>query len=112
MVDDDEFNLSYMQMILKDKLHFKLADCGEKAIELAKKHAFDLIFLDINMPGMDGRETFTAIRKFNHQTPIIALTADAMKGTESELKAFGFSDYFTKPFKETEFLGFLLKRVK
>jgi len=109
MIDDDEFNLSFAQMILDGKLLYDLVDSGQAGITKAKQQKYDLIFLDLNMPGMNGKDTFKELRTFDTQTPIIALTAEAMKGPKEELESFGFSGYLTKPFNEEDLLAFIAK---
>jgi len=76
---------------------------GREAIELVKKHDYDLIFMDHMMPEMDGVETAAAIRKNEQsengvkQTPIIALTANALRGMKEWYLENGFQDYISKP---------------
>lgn len=111
LCDDDEFNRMYVQMILGGKINFQLTDSGAKAIELIKEQHFDLVFMDIQMPIMDGRETLKAIQTFDKDTPIIALTAQAMKGDKEDLLRLGFYDYLSKPFKEEELLAFLARAL-
>lgn len=107
LCDDDEFNRMFAQMIFSKKINFQLADSGPKAIELVKNNHFDLIFMDLQMPNMDGKTTLQEIQKINKTIPIIALTAQATKGVKEELINFGFSGYLSKPFKEEEILTFL-----
>jgi signal transduction histidine kinase len=111
MVDDDEFNLAYAQMILEGKINYDLASGGKDAIIKAKQKKYDVVFLDLNMPEMDGKGAYNEIRAFDKITPIIALTAAAMKGTKEELEQFGFSGYLSKPFKEDDLLGFIYLKV-
>lgn len=112
LCDDDEFNRMYVQMILERKISYQLASNGRQAIEYMTKKKFDMVFMDIQMPLMDGKETLKQIREFDTTTPIIALTAQAMKGDKEELLALGFKDYLAKPFKEEEFLNFLIEKLK
>lgn len=111
IVDDDQFNLDYAGLILEGKLQYDLVLGSRAGLQKATENSYDLIFLDLCMPEMDGKELLTEIRKFNKATPIIALTADAMKGTAEEILDFGFSAYFAKPFKEAEFLEFIQKII-
>lgn len=111
MIDDDEFNLSFAQMILEGKLQYDLVNNGQDGIEKAKHKKYDLIFIDLNMPEMDGRTVFRKIRAFDAKTPIIALTAEAMIGTKEQLALLGFSGYLAKPFKEEDLLAFISKNI-
>ena len=80
--------------------HFAIAKNGIEAVEAAGKTRFDLILMDIHMPEMDGIEATRAIRKLgapHGQTPIIALTANAMKGDREEYMEAGMDEYVSKP---------------
>ncbi|MFC1617509.1 response regulator, partial [Candidatus Margulisiibacteriota bacterium] len=108
LCDDDDFNRTFAQIILENKVNCIFTESGEKSIEVLNKEKFDLVFMDLNMPnGIDGRTTFKEIRKFDQKTPIVALTAEAMEGTKEELQQLGFDGYISKPFKENEIIMFL-----
>jgi CheY-like chemotaxis protein len=72
-----------------------------EAVKLAEQHVYDVILMDQRMPGMDGTEAMKEIRalenKRNENTPVICLTADAIRGAKEKYLAQGFSDYLTKP---------------
>ena len=74
-----------------------MAENGRMGADLALKHPFDLILMDMQMPVMDGYTAATLLRQHGLKTPIIALTAHAMKGDEDKCLAAGCSDYVTKP---------------
>ena len=101
IVDDDMRNMFALSKVLSQKgFHLFKADNGIKALELLKTESdMDLILMDIMMPEMDGYETIKRIRSqekyFN--TPIIALTAKAMKKDYERCIAVGASDYLPKP---------------
>ena len=101
VVDDQPVNLSLVEKILQDlpaKIHKALS--GKEALELAEKHQFALILLDVQMPEMDGFETAEKLRKIKHteNTPIIFVTA---VGTDNEHMTKGYEsgavDYIIKP---------------
>ena len=77
---------------------------GEEAVELYKTYKPDLIFMDISMPKMDGKDATRAIRALESasqtHTPIVALTAHAMSGDEAEILAAGLDKYLTKPLRK------------
>jgi len=107
MCDDDEFNRIFAQMVLEGKCNYTIVESGKAALEILKNQQVDLMFLDIEMPGMNGYETLTKIKHLPTYPPVIALTAQAMKGIREKLLEHGFDDYFTKPFKEYDLLVYI-----
>ena len=112
VVDDNEINLSVAQGLLVDLygVACDLADSGAKALELIVDNEYTLVFMDHMMPEMDGIETTQRIRVMGGrfaQIPIIALTANAVKGTREVMLASGIDDYLTKPIKIEELEGIL-----
>ena len=100
VVDDTPDNLYLMSGLLKDAYRVKIANNGEKALEIAAEHTPDLILLDVMMPGMDGLEVCRRL-KSNPQTkhiPVIFLTAQSEEGAEEFGLDLGAVDYITKPF--------------
>lgn len=80
---------------------------GEEAIEMVSKQSFDLILMDCQMPEMDGFEASTLLREMKKRgdiadMPIIALTANAMKGDREKCLESGMNDYVTKPLRKTK----------
>lgn len=103
VVDDHPVNLLFMNKVLK-KIGFTRVDqaaSGKEALELAKIHEYDLIFMDCQMPEMDGFEASERIRMMEGvrigSVPIIAVTADAMKGARERCLDSGMNDYISKP---------------
>lgn len=88
---------------------------GAKAVELAKSRAYDMIFMDLQMPVMDGYEATRAIRnlkdEYFEKVPIIALTADAFADIKGQTQAMGMSDFMSKPFKPSVFYDVLRRNV-
>lgn len=110
LVDDLPENLMIMKAYLKKTKHkYSVAENGEVALQMIKENHFDLIFLDIQMPVMDGYTTIAEIRKREHnlslnETPVIAATAFALKEEEQKCRDSGFTDYIAKPIKKDKFL--------
>jgi len=104
VVDDVEMNRIVVKSLLKrTKIQIDAVESGFKAIELSKEKKYDIIFLDAMMPKMDGEETLLHIRsecEMNQDTPIIILTANALKGAREEYLNKGFTDYISKPIDE------------
>ncbi|MBU1262165.1 response regulator [bacterium] len=91
---------------------------ARQAIEQAKQERFDLILMDIQLPGMDGLSVTRIIKgeSINKETPIVALTAYAMAGDKEKIEAAGCDGYITKPINTREFAqtiaGFLRRLGK
>jgi two-component system sensor histidine kinase BarA len=103
-VDDNEANLKLINALLLEQVsQVVLAENGLEALELCQNESFALIFMDIQMPIMDGVSTLKAIRSnsYNESTPIIAVTAHALSGEKEKMQKQGFNAYMTKPIDET-----------
>ena len=105
-VDDNNANLKLIAAFLSDfSVKTDTATSGKESIELCNNNRFDLIFMDIQMPDMDGLEATKIIRKISihySNCPIIALTAHAMKGEKDRLLREGMDDYLTKPISQEQ----------
>jgi signal transduction histidine kinase/DNA-binding response OmpR family regulator len=100
VVDDILDNLHVARGLLAPYgLHIDTAVSGHEAVEKAQSSNYDIIFMDHMMPGMDGVEAAAAIRKIDGyaQTPIVALTANALRGMKELYLGKGFQDYLSKP---------------
>ena len=98
-VDDMEMNLKLLETWLAPtNIQLKKALNGDRAISLCEEMDFDLILMDIQMPGMDGLQTTQAIRRGRNQgTPIIAVTAHAFEQEKIEFLQSGMDDHIAKP---------------
>ena len=106
VVEDNKINQMITRKILeKNKIICKIADNGLDAIKLIEENNFDLILMDIHMPGISGIEATQKIRKFNEDLPIIALTAVTIDENLDEFYKVGFNDIIPKPFKTEEFFS-------
>jgi len=106
VVDDHVGNLRLAQVFLEE-LGARVQTCqsGELALEHFARDQFDLVFMDIQMPGMDGMETTRRMRAQegeSRRTPIVALTAHALSSEKQHLLAAGMDDYLTKPVDEKQ----------
>lgn len=104
IVEDNPFNMELVHDILAIKGYeiFEAVD-AEQGLEVIAKILPDLILMDIQLPGMDGIEA-TKIIKSQEATkdiPVIAVTANAMKGDREEIISKGFDDYVSKPIELT-----------
>lgn len=104
IVDDSKINLKVANQILKPyNFNIKLAESGFEALEIIESQTFDLILMDIMMPKMNGIETLRRLKEIDgFDIPVVALTADAIEGTEEKYKSAGFNDYLSKPIDKDE----------
>jgi CheY-like chemotaxis protein len=87
-------------MLQKIGCHADVATNGEEAVARCRTQRYDLVFMDCQMPGMDGFEATAAIRAEeteSKRTPIVAMTAHAMPSDRERCLAAGMDDYLTKP---------------
>ena len=104
IVEDNKINQMITRKILeKHQVVCEVADNGTIAVERTKEKDYDLILMDIHMPGISGIEATKEIRKFNSEIPIIALTAVTLDDNLDEFYLNGFSDIIPKPYKTEEF---------
>ena len=114
-VDDNPANLLLVQTLLDDMgAQVSIANSGYEAVEKAAEQTFDLIFMDVQMPGMDGRQATEAVRQQENErsqgpVPIVALTAHALANEKRALLQSGLDDYLTKPISERQLAQVVLK---
>ena len=110
VVEDHEVNQQLFKTILQNIGHeVHIANNGLEAVKAVKGQDYDLIFMDVQMPEMNGYEATEEIRRIGIQTPIIAVTASALQGEEEKTKASGMDDFLVKPFKKKDLLPLLAK---
>ena len=113
IVEDNKVNqLIAVSMFKKLNLPVDLADNGEAAIKATNKTDYKLIFMDCNLPGMDGIETTAKIREkedTDQRTPIIAFTANHITDKEKFCEAANMDDFLSKPYKIHELNSMLSK---
>jgi signal transduction histidine kinase/DNA-binding response OmpR family regulator len=103
--EDNRTNqLVFRKMVKEMVMDLTFANNGREAVELFQSYQPDLIFMDISMPEMDGREAAAAIRSLElasgGHVPIVALTAHAMNGDDESILASGIDQYLTKPLRK------------
>lgn len=104
IVEDNKINQMITRKILeKHQVKCDVADNGTIAIDKVKSNHFDLILMDIHMPGISGIEATIEIRKFDEHIPIVALTAVTLDENLDEFYLNGFTDIIPKPYKTEEF---------
>jgi two-component system, sensor histidine kinase and response regulator len=102
VAEDNEVNQQVIKHLLsKQKHEVSIAENGQLALEALDREPFDLVFMDVEMPVMNGLEAIAALRRKEQTTglhqPVIALTAHAMKGDLERCLAAGMDDYLSKP---------------
>ncbi|WP_422448346.1 response regulator [Endozoicomonas sp. ALB091] len=116
VVDDNPVNLKLLKTILGNLgQDLQTAENGFDAIELCRQFTFDIIFMDVQMPVIDGLEATGRIRSEipNHQrTPIIAVTAHALPEEKKTLLQSGFDDYLSKPVSEKHVISMINQWAK
>jgi len=104
VVEDNKINQMITRKILeKNKIICQVADNGLDAIKLIENNNFDVVLMDIHMPGISGIEATKKVRKFKPDLPIVALTAVTIDENLDEFYKAGFNDIIPKPFKTEEF---------
>lgn len=113
IVDDVTTNLKCVGEILRNDYALSMAKSGEQALQMIGKVKPDLVLLDVKMPGMDGYETFKAMKE-NPDTadvPVIFLTADTENGSEVKGLKLGASDFIRKPYEPEIMIGRIEKAL-
>ncbi len=104
VVEDNKINQMITKKILeKNRMNCMVADNGLDAVEMVKENNFDVILMDIHMPGISGIEATQKIRVFNKNIPIIALTAVTIDENLDDFYRAGFNEIIPKPFKPEDF---------
>ena len=115
LAEDNLVNQKVALLVLK-KFGYKadVAANGKEAVKMLEKSAYDIVLMDVQMPEMDGYEATAAIRDpesniSNHRVPVIAMTANAMKGDREKCLNAGMDDYLSKPINPQKLLGMITK---
>jgi len=114
IVEDEPTNIKLMERLLSKKNYpFHVAETGLDAIQAMKKHRYDLVFMDVQLPGMDGMETTRRIRNVEHdilnsKVPIIAVSAHALEEDKALFISAGMDDFIEKPIQKEV----LYKKIK
>ncbi|WP_281298600.1 tetratricopeptide repeat-containing hybrid sensor histidine kinase/response regulator [Flavobacterium limnophilum] len=112
VVEDNKINQMISKKMLENKgIHCEIIDNGEDAIEVVKNHKFDMILMDVHLPGINGTVATKKIREFDKTTPIIALTAISLNENRKMLLSYGMNDVVTKPFIPEDFYATISKHI-
>ena len=110
VAEDNIINQKVAQTIFNN-LGYKIeiARDGNEVIEQIKKHKFDILFIDLIMPGKDGLETTVELRGMGYEFPIVAMTASTSKESENKARSAGMNEYLIKPVNEESIKDILLR---
>jgi two-component system sensor histidine kinase BarA len=112
-VDDNQANLKLVKVFLENiGVIPTIASSGYEAIQYCNKHYYNLILMDLHMPGMNGIETAVQIRSTNnpnYNTAIVALSAHVLIGEQEKILSAGMNDYLTKPIDENSLRASIYK---
>jgi CheY-like chemotaxis protein len=105
LVEDNKINQMITKKMLENKgMICQIVDNGEESVALLKdKNDFDLVLMDVHLPGINGTIATQQIREFNTSLPIIALTAISLNENREMLLSYGMNDVITKPFEPEKF---------
>ncbi|RRJ92543.1 response regulator [Flavobacterium macacae] len=113
LVEDNKINqMVTKKMLEKKKILCEIVDNGEDAIEAARNNKYDLILMDVHLPGINGTIATQNIRDFDDKTPIIALTAISLNENREMLLSFGMNDVITKPFNPDNFYKVIAETMR
>lgn len=112
VVEDNKINQMITRKILeKNKITCDVADDGEMALEKISQVTYDLVLMDIHMPGISGIEATKRVRKTDKELPILALTAVTIDENIDDFYLAGFTDVIPKPYKVEEFFSKIYKSI-
>ena len=113
IVEDNKINQMITKKMLENKgMKCQIIDNGEESISIIKaENEFDLVLMDVHLPGINGTIATEEIRKFNKKLPIIALTAISLNENREMLLAYGMTDVITKPFEPDNFYRIIAKNL-
>lgn len=109
VIDDNPMNRSLMGHLLSGwGLAFDIAEDALSGISMMESENYDLLLMDIQMPGMDGYQATSYIRKeLKSQVPIVAMTAHSLAGEREKCLSFGMNEYISKPINERQLYSFI-----
>ena len=113
IVDDDhQLRQSFERLLMQEGHDVRTASSGEAGLAAVKSREFDLLIMDVRLPGMSGLETFRALRTFEPKLPVIIMTAFGSTDTAIEATKMGAFDYILKPFDIPEVLKLIGQAVE
>lgn len=114
LVDDNKLNIKVAKRLLNSLGYDNIVECynGEECLEKVKNDTFDIILMDIMMPIMDGPTALKNLQSLpNFNTPVVAITADALATSKEHYLSLGFNDYLSKPYTKEQLQDKLTKHI-
>jgi DNA-binding NtrC family response regulator len=114
LIVDDEIQLrqSFDKLLSQEGHTVSTAASGEAALQVVRSHELDLVIMDVRLPGMNGIETFSAMRRIEPLLPVIIMTAFGTTETAIEATKMGAFDYILKPFNIPEMLELIVQAIE
>jgi len=111
IVEDIEVNREFLKEMFKIffSINVEMAENGQVAVEKVKEFSYDIIFMDMRMPVLDGLEASRQIRMFNQEIPIICMSANVYREDKHEAYSAGMNDFIEKPLEHTDIESRLAK---
>jgi CheY-like chemotaxis protein len=115
VAEDCDDNFALTELVLEDERVYRAHD-GYEAVTMLRKQRFDIVFMDVHMPGLDGYAAIRGIREWetetgNARTPIVVLSSDDLETQRASVAQCGCSGFFRKPLRQAD-LANLLDRIK
>ena len=114
LVDDNKLNIKVAKRLLNSLGYDNIVECynGEECLEKVKNDTFDIILMDIMVPIMDGPTALKNLQSLpNFNTPVVAITADALATSKEHYLSLGFNDYLSKPYTKEQLQDMLTKHI-
>lgn len=114
LVDDNKLNIKVAKRLLNSLGYDNIVECynGEECLEKVKNDTFNIILMDIMMPIVDGPTALKNLQSLpNFNTPVVAITADALATSKEHYLSLGFNDYLSKPYTKEQLQGKLVKYI-
>ena len=112
VVEDNKINQMITKKMLENKgIQCRIVDNGEESVEICKTNKFDMVLMDVHLPGINGTIATQQIRKFDTITPIVALTAISLNENREMLLSYGMNNVITKPFVPQDFYSIIAKYI-
>lgn len=114
LIVDDEIQLrqSFDKLLSQEGHTVRTAASGEAALQVVRSHELDLVIMDVRLPGMNGLDTFSAMRRIEPLLPVIIMTAFGTTETAIEATKMGAFDYILKPFNVPEMLELIVQAIE